>query len=307
MKRGMEFSFAWLFAIVVGAVIIFLAIYVASNIVKTEREIGDSEIGREIGTLLTPVETDLEDLRISFIKLSEDTRIYSTCRDQGTFGIQEISVATKSRLGKEWEKPGRPVKFHNKYIFSDKYIEGKRIEILTAPLKLPFEIGEVSVLWSDKNSYCFVNPTSEIENNMKNRTGITIADDINECSDESKKVCFGSGVCDIEVDTNAKSVRKDKKTVYYEDSLIYGAIFSDVDIYECQTKRMMKRAGELSSLYIGKIDLIESQGCNSGLGDDLLLYNRIIYELNSSIQLEQISTLARDMERINENAECKIF
>ena len=36
-KRGFEFSFAWIFAVVVGAFILVLAIYAATQIIATEK------------------------------------------------------------------------------------------------------------------------------------------------------------------------------------------------------------------------------------------------------------------------------
>src|SRR3989338_1140870 len=132
-KKGMEFGFAWIFAIVVGAIIIFLAIYSSSRIINTNRNVQDTEIGRQIGILLSPVETNLEEAGKTTITLPGETRIFNECDSLGSFGSQDISVSLKSGIGKEWQEPGVPSSFHNKYIFSESTIEAKKLNVIAKP------------------------------------------------------------------------------------------------------------------------------------------------------------------------------
>ena len=50
--------------------------------------------------------------------------------------------------------------------------------MLVKPLEMPFKIGDVIVLWSEKQSYCFVNPPEEIKKDLANKTGIEITEKI---------------------------------------------------------------------------------------------------------------------------------
>jgi len=81
-KRAFEFSFSWLFAIIMGAVIIFLAIYAANKFIGTERAKQDTELGKELGIILLPIETGLETAKTESVIM----------------GISEVSLSRKSFL-----------------------------------------------------------------------------------------------------------------------------------------------------------------------------------------------------------------
>ena len=54
-KKGIEFNFAWLFAIIVGAVIIFIAIFATTSIIKRSRVESESKVAAELGIILNPI------------------------------------------------------------------------------------------------------------------------------------------------------------------------------------------------------------------------------------------------------------
>ena len=69
-KRGfLQISFAWLFAIIIGAFILVLAIYASTKIIKTEQLSLDAKTAKEIGVLLNPLETGFETGKTTSIKL----------------------------------------------------------------------------------------------------------------------------------------------------------------------------------------------------------------------------------------------
>ena len=269
-KKALEFNFAWICAIIVGAVILFLAIYSASQLVRTNRNIQDTEIGKQIGILLSPVEASIEsETSPGPIIFNTEARIYNDCDISGNFGSQEISVATKSGIGKDWEKQGIPSTFYNKYLFSSNIMEGKKFFLFSKSFEMPFRVGNLIFMWSNKEEYCFVNAPNEVKEviesiNAAGYKNLNLSED-GKCKLGTRKVCF-SGNCDVVVDINSKTVRKEKKVLYYEGSLLYGAIFTSPEIYECQTKRLMKRASELALLYNDKTQNLASAGCNSNLG-----------------------------------------
>ena len=123
-KDGLQISFAWIFAIIVGAIILFLAIYAVVKLIGTEQTISDVEIAKEIGVLMNPLETSFQSAQSTSMFLPAETRIYNRCNNVGDFGEQSIKVTQKS-FGK-WSETEIDVEFLNKYVFSDEYVEGKK-------------------------------------------------------------------------------------------------------------------------------------------------------------------------------------
>ena len=115
-KRGFEFSFNWLFAIIVGAVIIFIAIFAATSFIDTSRRQSDAVTAEQLGILLNPVETSLEDIKYAVIGFPTETRVVNKCRETGNFGRQIISASVKSGIGDEFLN-GTENFFFNKYLF----------------------------------------------------------------------------------------------------------------------------------------------------------------------------------------------
>lgn len=290
-KKGFENSFAWIFAIIAGAVIIFLAIYAVANFINLFKDAKNSKTALEIGSLLTPFETSLEEGKINSIKTREETEIYNNCNENGDFGIQKISVQISTEIGKDNSR-GEESSFKNKYLFSEKFIKGKEFYILSKPFDFPYKIGDLIIAWSSKKKYCFVDLRNypEIKKDVEsgsfgNVVNVTSA---KNCLVGSVKVCFGgqSGECNITVEQNKVKYLNKNSEVYItnfgeNNALLYAAIFSDADIFDCQLKRLLKRAIILEKLYEEKSKLPRSLGgCESFsyLGGDLISYKQ---EINS--------------------------
>ncbi len=315
-KKAFEFSFAWLFAIIVGAVIIFLAVYASTKLIKTQRTIQDTELGKELGIILNPIETSFETGKAQKISFPFQTRIFNDCKTISTFGLQKLSTSTKSQVG-EWQSSGEQSTFYNKYLFSENVIEGKDYIVFSKPFEMPFKIADLIYIWPETERYCLVNPPREIEdeiNDLKLET-INIASKQSECPAEAKKVCFISSGCDIDItlDTSASKIKGSAKKkaldrVYFESpALLYGAIFASPSLYECQVTRLMKRASELSWLYYSKTSFLSSKGCSSNLEADLLSYANQTFSINSSSQLRSIAFNSENIGRKNNELNCQLF
>ena len=123
---------------------------------------------------------------------------------------------------------------------------------------------------SSSDKYCFLNPPEDIENEISSigQENIFLKDPVEDCPDESIKVCF-SGNCDIEIIYNEAvdydseshgSVKKNGLMHFRGDALMYAAIFSaDKKTYECQVKRLIKRTSQLADLYQRKTGFIFQQ------------------------------------------------
>jgi hypothetical protein len=319
-KRGFAFSFGWIFAIIVGAVIIFLAVYATTRFVSTERDIQESEAGKELGILLTPMGTGLESGKVVYVNLPGEYRLFNSCYTKGNFGSQDISVAIKSGIGEEWDEPGAPSSFHNKYLFSEGVVQGERYITFTKPFEFPYKIGDLTYLWSANQSFCFVGTPRDIEEEIEalgltgNGTGkIEVVDSKGDCGEEDKVVCFNRDGCDVDVSIGIGSgfrgsVEKNFVVVDFESQgLMYGAIFADPGIYECQVQRLMKRASELALLYNEKSLFLTPKGCSSNLEGALISYAQATLNITESGDLSGISGQAKELGRRNEQLNCKLF
>jgi len=307
-KKGIEMNFAWIFGIIVGAVILVLALYATTSLIKTEDKISETKTATQLGILINPLETGLEEASYAKITLPVDTQIYNKCRDVGNFGKQIISVNENKGLG-DRNSRGEEISFFNKYIFSKSVEEGKELHLIIKPLEMPYKVADMVFLSAE--NYCFVNPPSEIGEEIDdlNPEHIYQNDSLDKCPSGSVSVCFGGENCDIVVNSLSKLVTKNGESVYYEDSLIYGAIFADKEIYECQVRRLMKRNAELAYLYIDKSRFLSRKGCSSNLETDLENFVSLLSfsgEDNSD-KLGNISEKSRDLKIKNEKLTCELF
>lgn len=303
-KGYLEISFTWLFAIIVGAVILFIAIFAVSKFIKLGQTEQDVKTSEELGVLLNPLEIGFETAKVTAISFPAETRVYNKCTNFGAFGEQKIQTQQKSF--NKWSTTNIDSSFENKYIFSERYVEGKKIYVFSKPFEFPFKVGDLIYITSSTADYCFEDASEEIKEEITTLKEQNLF--VKECPKDSIKICFEKNKCDINVDYNGKTVEKKGEKVYFEgDALMYGAIFSDAAVYECQLKRLMQRTEQLSALYMNKESLI-SQKCNSNLGTDLLGLQTLAENLESSEGLYLISNLAEDIKEKNEdNWECRLW
>ena len=308
MKKGaFEISFAWLFAIIVGAFILFLAIFASVRLIDIGQEETSARTSTEIGILLNPLETGFESARSASFTMPVESRIFGSCDLEGNFGRQLISVSQKS-LNK-WTETDLEVQFLNKYIFNEEFVEGRNFFVFSKPFDFPFKVADLIYLTSSQQKYCFVSPPEDIEREVENLNQENLV--IGNCSIDSIKVCFESDSdCNIEVDYVGKSVSKGSGTMYFEsDALMYAAIFSEKDIYECQVSRLMKKVGQLSDLYQDKISITSREGCDSNLASDMALLSSRVDQVESSANLGvSLNALVESIDDKNKfNSKCKLY
>lgn len=309
-KKGfIQISFPWLFAIIVGIFIIFLAIYGVTKLIRTEQTIQDVKTSKEIGILLNPLETGFEDVKKPTpLGFPVDTRMYNDCTIDGQFGKQIIRVSQKSF--NQWTETNIDIGFSNKYFFSKDVVEGKEMFVFSKPFRFPFKVTDLLYLVSSNDIYCFMNAPDDVEEEVKNIGSDNLL--VENCSNIKNvtKVCFtGGSNCDIRVNTVSQSIEKRQGKVYYEgDALMYAGIFSNPEIYECQLQRIMKRLKILSELYNNKATLIIASNCNTNLEGDLLQLNNLADSFQGSIDLFKMTDIVDEIERKNnDNSRCKLW
>ncbi len=307
-RGALEISFGWLFAIIAGIVIIFLAIYLSSKLIGTQQTAVSAETGQQIGVLLDPMETSFESAQTTSITIPTDTRIDNICIPTGDFGQQVIQLDQKN-FGK-WVATDTRVGFENKYIFSESQVEGQKFYIFSEPFNFPFKIADLMYITSADVNYCFVGAPNDISTEISQLNQSNLK--INDCSDSDVKVCFGQQRCNINVDFSSDSVEKNGTVMYFSGvsdskALMYAAIFSNSTVYECQVKRLMLRLRELSSLYANKELITEGKGCDSNLGEELNTLGKDAGNLNQSSDLSVIQAEAESIDQTNNARVCMLW
>ncbi len=316
-RNGIEFAFSWIFAIIAGAVILVSAVYITTKLVGTERKTQDSFIASELTSILNPIETNLEDSKYVKIDFVDETRIFNECKNEGVFGKQQISTSTKLGIGNDWGEQSARRSSFNKYVFSDDIIEtsNKKLHAIVKPFFTPFKVGDLTILYG--KNYCFVNPEDNVKELIedlsgggRNNIGLNLTSDPEDCSIDSEIVCFSNQIgCDIYVDSRNNLVRKNERESYFYDiELEMAAIFSDHEVYECQLKRLIRRAGELAVVYSKKAGYIEGSGCSNSLQNDLNEFVLSANINNSEEYMQYILPLSVELKEKNDDlSKCKIF
>jgi hypothetical protein len=312
-KEGaLEFSFTWIFAIIAGMLILFLAIYGVSKFMSISESSQSTQNAVDIGVLTNPLESSFDTAKRTMIETSVETRIYTGCTLNTFFGRQTIRTSEKTY--NKWGEGGVNVGFSNKYIFAENPVEGEKFYLFSKSFELPFKVTDLIYLTSSEDKYCFKNSPDDIEEEIEDLIGANISSTENfftaNCPSDSINVCFNGGSnCDINVYTNLKYVQKNGEKMYYEgDSLMYAAIFSNKDNYECQLDRIMKRTGQLLDIYGDKsLFIFQKTGCSSGLDTNLILLKNAAENFGDSEDLNMVYNLAEDLSTQNEYGECQLW
>jgi hypothetical protein len=302
-KKGFEMSFGWMFAIIAGMVIIFLAIYFSVRFINLQQTTVGAETSKQIGILLDPLETSFdESAQTTSFTISPESRIYNICDDFGTFGTQTIQLAQNSF--NKWTKTNVDVSFENKYLFSDSQVQGKNFFIFSKPFNMPFKVADLIYLTSSEKQYCFENAPSNIEEELNNLNQSNLL--TKNCSTDSVKVCFNGNNCDVNVE-NGYVEKNGSSLNFYSDALMYAAIFSDKDVYECQLKRLMERNYELTSLYQDKLAIVSGITCSSNFQNDLIQLSDYASGYKNSGDIATIGSFADNLNQENEDPHCLVW
>ena len=313
--RGIELSFGWIFSLIVGGAILFLALYAASQLTDTERQVQQTFTAQELVIRLTPLTTTLESTsRPGNLSFSTQTRITPRCVIEKTDSFEEVRVASRSGIGQPWKENGLAVQAPMLYLFSATPSEGTTFNMLIKPVLLPFKVGDSIALWS--GTACFVQPPAEVQEDIslfeEKGNAVMTVNRVQDCTRNSTTVCFAvagnvpasKSSCTVIVDVTAQTVEKQGHKVSYIEPLIYAAIFSEPNLYECNVQRLLRRADFLASIYSEKSALIASRsasGCSSALQGDLAIY-RTLAQNGTSYSLAPLLAKARELNRANPDA-----
>jgi len=312
MKRG-QFDFVWIFALIAGGAILVLAVFGALKFGDTERYQSDTEVAKTLSTIIDKLQTGFSEGEYGQVVFRQETRINNLCLDDKEFGKNDLSVSTQSSVGEEWNLAGGATSVHNKYIFSEDTVDGKKYYVFSLPFDFPYKVAEINILVSE--TYCFTGMPETLKEDLARRPYPFI--EVQNCSATSRKVCFGSGSdCDMTVYGSCTSgcdsiydkgkVIKYGTDMMYVGNLMYAAIFSDKGIYDCNVGRMMYRTGRIAEELTQKADLMNARRCNTNLQPDMFVWAG--YTLNATTEdLFSLSSMAESLNKKNEKELCGLW
>jgi len=308
-KKAIEMGFNWIFAILAGGFILFLAIYGATNFIGMGQNTINTETAAKIVAVFDPLETGLASGKSSEINLVKKSKVYFECDSLANppFG-QQIIAFSEQTFGTKYSQKNRGVPIEDKYVFVESILEGKKIYLFTKPFFMSLKVADVIIMGID--DYCFYDTPLEIRDEIEglNLKSIHFPNSTEKC--EGKKVCFGKTVsCDVKVSIKDNLVQKDGKKLYYVDNLVYGAIFASPEIYECNVKRLMNKFNELGNIYLDKISIIERKQCEPKIQAKLNILMAGAKSLKTSKELIRLYEQAQEIDQINEEAKpgCKLY
>jgi len=313
MKRG-QFEFNWLFALILGAVILFLAIFFAGKLINTSQYQGSAEIVREFDILLNPFASVGAVGTITLAKevsMPSEILINVSCSSDG-LGKNGVAVAQKS--GSKFKELTPEYAIYNKYIFGEN-LQGKSFYIFGMPFEMPFRIDDLIYVVSE--DYCFVDAPQKIRDDISilNTSKIVSRSSTAQCSPESKRVCFSdmngcsmSVYCD-DIGCEQGTAVKAGKVYFYKKSLMYAAVFSDVSVYRCNLKRLLARADSISDIYQQKSYRLAADCEMYGINNALAAFKSEVASLKSSLSPDPrtIVTEANKLDNENNIARCPIY
>ena len=320
-KQGIEMGFNVMFAIFAGIVILSLALYGATRVITTSEKSISTETSAKLISLLDPLETGLASGKSEQIKFKKDVRVFLECKEleNHPFGMQTIAFSEQS-IGDKFGERGGEVPIYNKYVFSKNSFEGRELNIFSKDFSMPFKVADLIVI--NTEDYCFYSAPNEIKKDVENLNlqNIQFSDNLQNCT--GVKVCFDvdSSGCDIgvfgnclgnecESDYDYGKVSKGIEDIYYADSLLYAAIFSSTDSYECNLKRLMSKFNELGLIYIDKIKIIQRSGCSSDIEIKLRGLMESAKSLSGSRDIINLAGIAREIDKANQAtaSACRLY
>jgi len=276
-------SFTWIFALIIGGAILFMAIFFSGKLFETSSYQTEAELARSLDILINPLSSQAS--ISNMISMPEKVQVNFSCDKNADSDKISLQIAK----GKE---PFTYV-INNKYIFADDF-NSKDFWVFSKPFEPAWRVDSLSYLIS--KNYCFVNAPEGIKNEMIafNSSFIQVISDRTACKAGSVNVCF-SGACDINVDYDAKTVRIKSLTLsFIDDATMYGAIFGSKN-YNCNLERLLNRMDFQADVLLQKADIIAARGCS-----DVSSLKQEIAGLKAAINSRDYNQIIAYSQKVND-------
>ena len=315
-SKKAEFNFVLLFAIIAGTIILVLAIYGATKAGSTLRGASEAEVAKSLDIITDPLQAGSFDAVSSMISFRKDIRIINDCEAYSGFGKNSIAVQSESSIGEEWTTDLIKIPITNKYIFSEEKA-GKTFRVFSKPFDSPYRVSDL--LFISSIDYCLISLPEDIAEellalNMPN-FGVDTSENTT-CKENALNVCFEFGSnCNITVEGRCNDcdsefeygvVKKDGDTLYYSGNLLYGAIISELELYECNVERLLFRTSMIANLYAEKTNLMNMRDCNTLLKPDLEVLSTMTINATSE-ELDELYIFSKSIDKKASRESCRIW
>jgi len=295
MRKAQFQQFAWIFSVIVGALILFFTFFFLSQYAKqVEKPSRQITIASGINILVEPFSaiSNLAEIRAEILELPKNYVVEIGCeKNYNTIKAKNI----KEKYFEISEK------VYDKYIFSKTINTSKNNKFLvySMPIEIPFHVGNAIVIVTEdaclkdlpykKNELKEVIEELEIEKIPKiNFTG---------CDDKNK---YNKGEGDYGNLGGKIWIR----------NLVSAAVFSDKELYNCNLDRILDRAIKIADILKGKAEIASVYGCDYGnIVGILEEYKNKAEKLKGNQDLAEFYNIIKQLEDANRNLpiECRLF
>ena len=316
-KKAQMPAFAWVFSLIIGAFILFFAFFFVGRLSQTSQQYGQAVYTTSLDTLLEPFTSSLASGQSDIIKLQKGTQLKAECyydMKGRSFGKSILKARPPSMTKSQGYSFDKLV--YDKYIFSRELKLGNgKLFVISMPFEMPFRIADLTMLIGD--NYCFVslpykyNQTLwELSENVSNAgLKFQFPNSVDKCDDNTMKVCWTNDDCDVKIkgdNPGTVKFRHDANAYPWIGNMVYAAMFSDADVYNCSFKRLMLKAKTLTGLYKKQAALLGSKGCVTGLDSSLEELDGDLDNI-SNLDMPKLWTDAQAIDAQNRYASCKLY
>jgi len=309
-KAFLDISFSLIFTFIIGGMIIFGAIYGLNRYSGTQEKIRSATVGEELKNIITSFESVSDEAKTGSAEFPKETKIISKCENIGEFGDHSFRITEE--LNNRMSENDQKIKSKSNYVFSKGELQGKKFNLFAKSFNFPYEVTTVVYLTEANDKYCFFDAPRDIEKELRalNQDNIILRKCDDDENKNATKICFNSrNECDVNVDRSQDKsgiVKKNEKEyAFSNDVLMYAAIFSDSNNYECGVTRLIKRTKLLSNLYMEKSSLLKNR-CENDIISSLGSFNSVLDNYKESKDIFSVLNAEIDVERKNEGM-CKLW
>lgn len=320
MNKKAQMEFAWIFAVIVGAIILFLAFYFVGTRLLGQQYEQTTIQAQSLDILLNPFSQfgEIKVMSQNIVTLAQLANLTIDCNHDG-LGDNTLTLTQKNTAG-------IPKTARDKYIFAEQNLETKKFQALSMPFEMPWRVADIVILWPYDKKYCFVKAPVFINESLGNETitGLNISSIIfvtskNNCPENSIKVCFPDSSCDISVTISDSSnlghkgstAKKGQGAIYFAgDAMLYASIFSGKELYNCNFQRLAARLESQTAIYKEKAIALSQKGCSATFNLDPLKNNAKSLSDAQTIGENLITNLwaaAKQVSQQNDIADCSLY
>lgn len=308
MKKG-QAQVHWIFVIVAGSIILLFFVGFGFEYMKLQNTRLSSAVAMQF------------DNTINGLKIGEQYKIVDTSEEiSASFNCDGVKI--NNNFNHKWEE---------NIIFSPDKINSDKFMVWAKNINIPFGVDNIILISSGDYKIFIVesdyarNIVSSIPKQFDNVQLINYEElsNINFDSYENTKIVSFDDYDLDDYDDEAEIVKISKgdfgiikinnnEYEFYGKAMIYGAIFSSDDNFNCSSKKLFKKAALVSNIYYNKAlylqDCCSKSSCNyNNIASDLRIYSELFKQ--QILNLNEINLLSNTIVSKNNdffNKDCRV-